>query len=278
MRTRNQIGIFLLLCLLLIGCRAAENDGMDAAGETPALSDAAQPSEEPEQPEKTVVLNGALLLGEYRGLSYAATDAEPSEEEIEAQLHALAALYGEETELSDELIAAHFPEYRTVAEYREAVRQALREQKEEEALLDKRRQLLARLIDSAVLQKDVSQEVAAYRGSLLDFYRERAAVAGETLTDYCSRALAMDEAAFESYLTEAAETYIRGRYCLRGVAELERLSVSEETYETMLPRFAQENGYEDPAEFAEDYSKDVIRDMMLCELAFQVVLETAAAE
>ncbi|MDO4316847.1 MAG: hypothetical protein Q4C48_01445 [Lachnospiraceae bacterium] len=278
MRTRNLIGIFLLLCFLLAGCRTAENDGKEAPEETPALSAAAQPSEEPEQPEKTAVLNGALLLGEYRGLTYAATDVEPSEAEIEAQLAALAALYGAGTELTDELIAEHFPEYSTVTEYREAVRQALRQQKEEETLRDKRRQLLARLIDSAVLQKDVSQEVAAYRGSLLDFYRERAAVAGETLADYCSRELAMDEAAFESYLTEAAETYIRGRYCLRGVAELEGLAVSEETYETMLPALAQENGYEAPAEFAEDYSKDVIRDMMLCELAFQVVLETAAAE
>lgn len=277
MKTRNQIGI-LLLCLLLVGCRSAENKEKNAASETPALSDAAQPSEEPERPEKTAVLNGALLLGDYRGLSYTAADTEPSEAEVEAQLAALAALYGEGTEVTDELIAAHFSEYQTVAEYREAVRQTLRERNEEKALREKRRQLLAELIENAVLQKDISQEVTAYRGSLLDFYREKAALAGETLTDYCSRVLAMDEAEFESYLTEAAETYIRGRYCLRGVAELERLSVSEETYETMLPGIARENGYEEPAEFAEDYSKDVIRDMMLCELAFQAVLETAVAE
>ncbi len=270
--------MLLLLCCLLAGCRAAEegeNDSTDTQTGTPTATEAAQPSGEP---EKTAVLNGGLLLGCYRGLSYEPTDTSVSEAEVEEQLTALAAFYGEGTELTDELIAAHFSEYQTVEEYRGAVRQALQKQKEDEALRDKRRQLLSRLIASAVLKKDISAEVAGYRDSLLKYYQEQAAVAGESLAEYCSRAFSMEEAAFERYLAETAENYIRARYCLRGVAELEQLSVTDEQYETMLPVLAQENGYEDAGEFAEAYSRDVIRDRMLCELAFRVVLETAVAE
>lgn len=270
--------MLLLLCCLLAGCSTKENDG-DSGTEsqtgTPSVTEAAQPSGEP---EKIAVLNGGLLLGSYRGLSYKPMDTNVSEAEVEEQLAALAAFYGEGTELTDGLIAAHFPEYQTVEEYREAVRQTLQKQKEDEALRDKRRQLLSRLIASAVLKKDISAEVESYRESLLRYYQEQAAVAGESLAEYCSRAFSMEEAAFESYLAETAENYIRARYCLRGVAELEGLSVTDGQYETMLPVLAQENGYEDAGEFAEAYSKDVIRDRMLCELAFQVVLETAVAE
>lgn len=279
MQKQKRIGvILLLLCCLLAGCKTAEegeNDSPASQTGTPSATEAAQPSGEP---EKTSVLNGGLLLGSYRGLSYEPMDTNIPEAEVEAQLTALAAFYGEGTELTDGLIAEHFPEYQTVEEYREAVRQTLQKRKEDEALLDKRRQLLSRLIASAVWKKDISAEVAGYRESLLRYYQEQAAVAGESLAEYCSRTFSMEEAAFESYLAETAETYIRARYCLRGVAELEGLSVTDGLYETMLPALAQENGYEDAGEFAEAYSKDVIRDRMLCELAFQVVLETAVAE
>lgn len=176
-------------------------------------------------------------------------------------------------ELTDELIAEQVPEYPTVAEYTEA----LRENMNYSAYYE---QATEQLMASSEVQKYNEAEVLLRKEMLISEYTSYADYYGayygldtETAIMYFLGFESME--AFEEEMGKYAYEVEKNSMIIAEIAKLEGIEVSDEEYTTKATEMAEYYGYEDVAEFEEANGKDNITDSILSELVMDFIIENA---
>lgn len=176
-------------------------------------------------------------------------------------------------ELTDEFVAQEFPEYATVAEYIEAVRDALNQ----EAYYEQITEML--MASSEVIAYDEAV-VAARKQDLIDDYSAYAYYYGsyygldeETSIMYFLGYESME--AFEADMGVYAYDVEKNAMIMEEIALLENLEVTQEIYNNNVVEMAAYYGYEDIAEFEDANGVDAIKEAILSELVMNFIIENA---
>ena len=176
-------------------------------------------------------------------------------------------------ELTDAFVSQEFPEYATVAEYIEAVRNSLNQQAYYEQITE---QLMA---FSEVIAYDEAI-VAARKEDLIDDY--------STYAYYYGSSYGLDEetsilyflgydsiAAFEEDMGVYAYEVEKNTMIIKEIARLENLEVTPELYDNEVIALAAEYGYEDIVEFEEANGVENIKQAILSDLVMDFIIDNA---
>lgn len=176
-------------------------------------------------------------------------------------------------ELTDEFVAEKVPEYPTVAEYTEALRESLNQ----EAYYE---QITEQLMASCEVEKYNEANVLLRKEMLISEYTSYAEYYGsyygldtETAIMYFLGFESTE--AFEEEMGNYAYEVEKNAMIVNEIAKMEGIEVSDELYNEEVAEYAEYYGYDDVAEFEEANGKDNIKDSILSELVMDFIIEKA---
>ena len=176
-------------------------------------------------------------------------------------------------ELTDEFVAEKVPEYPTVAEYTEALRESLNQ----EAYYE---QITEQLMASCEVEKYNEANVLLRKEMLISEYTSYAEYYGsyygldtETAIMYFLGFESTE--AFEEEMGNYAYEVEKNAMIVNEIAKMEGIEVSDELYNEEVAEYAEYYGYDDVAEFEEANGKDNIKDSILSELVMDFIIENA---
>ncbi len=175
--------------------------------------------------------------------------------------------------LTDEFVAEKVPEYPTVAEYTEALREVLNRNSHYE-------QITEQLMASSEVEKYNEEEVAERKALLIAEYKSYAEYYGsyygldtETSIMYFLGFESME--AFENEMGSYAYEVEKNAMIIAEIAKAENIEVTDEVYQEKVAGLATYYGFEDVASFEEANGKDLIRDSILSELVMEFIIDNA---
>ena len=176
-------------------------------------------------------------------------------------------------ELTDAFVAEKYPEYTTVAEYTEALREAMNEESYYE-------QVTEQLMGSSEVEKYNEEEVAERKELLIAEYKSYAEYYGsyygldtETAIMYFLGFESME--AFEEEMGNYAYEVEKNSMIINEIAAKENIEVTDADYDEKVGEMAEYYGYEDVAAFEEANGKDLIMDSILSEKVVDFIIENA---
>ena len=176
-------------------------------------------------------------------------------------------------ELTDAFVAEKYPEYTTVAEYTEALREAMNEESYYE-------QVTEQLMGSSEVEKYNEEEVAERKELLIAEYKSYAEYYGsyygldtETAIMYFLGFESME--AFEEEMGNYAYEVEKNSMIINEIAAKENIEVTDADYDEKVGEMAEYYGYEDVAAFEEANGKDLIMDSILSEKVMDFIIENA---
>ena len=176
-------------------------------------------------------------------------------------------------ELTDAFVAEKYPEYTTVAEYTEALRDAMNEESYYE-------QVTEQLMGSSEVEKYNEEEVAERKELLIAEYKSYAEYYGsyygfdtETAIMYFLGFESME--AFEEEMGNYAYEVEKNSMIINEIAAKENIEVTDADYDEKVGEMAEYYGYEDVAAFEEANGKDLIMDSILSEKVMDFIIENA---
>lgn len=176
-------------------------------------------------------------------------------------------------ELTDAFIAEKFPDYKTVAEYTEALRDSLNLETYYE-------QVTEQIMASSEVEKYNEEKVAAEKENLIEEYSAMASYYGsmygldtETAIRYFLGFDSTEE--FEEEMGNYAYDVVKNNMIIAEIAAKENIELTEEIYTAMVAEYAPNYGYKDEESFVEAYGEDAIRDALLAELVIEFIIENA---
>jgi len=176
-------------------------------------------------------------------------------------------------ELTDAFVAEKYPEYTTVAEYTEALREAMNEESYYE-------QVIEQLMGSSEVEKYNEEEVAERKELLIAEYKSYAEYYGsyygldtETAIMYFLGFESME--AFEEEMGNYAYEVEKNSMIINEIAAKENIEVTDADYDEKVGEMAEYYGYEDVAAFEEANGKDLIMDSILSEKVMDFIIENA---
>lgn len=176
-------------------------------------------------------------------------------------------------ELTDEFIAELYPKYPTVAEYTQALTDAMNRESYYE-------QVTELVMASSEVEKYNEDEVAEEKQALIDEYSNYAAYYGsyygldtETAIMYFLGFESME--AFEEEMGEYAYEVVKNSMIIKEIGKLENIELTDAFYTEKATEYATNYGYEDLASFEEAYGEDYIRESLLAELVMDFIIENA---
>lgn len=176
-------------------------------------------------------------------------------------------------ELTDEFLAENFPEYPTVAEYTEALREALNTNSyyEQVTELVMASSEVEKYNEANVLLR--KQQLIEERTSYAEYYGAYYGLDTETAIMYFFGYESTE--AMEEEMGEFAYQVEKNAMIIDEIAKLENIEVTDEYYDEQVVELAEYYGAADVASFEETYGKDVIMDSLLSELVMQFIIENA---
>ena len=176
-------------------------------------------------------------------------------------------------ELTDEL-AAEISEYKTAEEYRKAMEDQIRTDKESQQESEKLNGILNLLYSGSTIN-GYPEEVVNYRTKQMkDYYMQIAAQAGVEFSDFLSQQLGMTEEDFDEQCPNVIKSSMIQELLLKAVAESENMEISEEDYEAGLNRYVENTGAESKETLLSQYSEKEIRRSILLDKALDFLKET----
>lgn len=147
-------------------------------------------------------------------------------------------------ELTDELIAEQ-TESKTVEEYKEYLRTAMKEERENTARVNKQKSLWSKLIETSSVKEYPKQELDSY---ILDYkkYMEQMAASQYQMDfkEYLSNVgITMEQ--FEEDALVQAKAVVKEDLIFKAIAEKESLEIAEEDYQDMLKDYMANMNFED---------------------------------
>lgn len=176
-------------------------------------------------------------------------------------------------ELTDAFIAENFPDYTTVTEYTEALRETLNLESYYEQVTDL-------IMASSEVKKYDEDKVAVEKQALIEEYTNFASYYGSMYGLDTESAIQYflgfeSTAAFEEEMGNYAYDVVKNEMVIKEIASLENIELTDEIYNSKVAEYAEAYGYEESAEFIEAYGEDVVRKSLLAELVMDFIIDNA---
>lgn len=176
-------------------------------------------------------------------------------------------------ELTDEFIAELYPDYPTVAEYTQALTEAMNKESYYE-------QVTELVMASSEVEKYNEAEVAEEKQALIDEYTSYAEYYGsyyglDTETSIMYFLGFESTEAFEEAMGEYAYEVVKNTMIIKKIAEVENIELTDAVYTEKATEYATNYGYEDLASFEEAYGEDYIRESLFAEIVMDFIIENA---
>lgn len=182
-------------------------------------------------------------------------------------------------ELTDELVSTITDgEYTDITSYKDSIRAALEENKEQEKENRIMQELLTQLANTC--------EIKEYPQAMMDYGIENMKAAYKTYAkqyemeyaDFLSTFLGMTEEEFEEEARMAVEQNLQQELYLKAIAEAEEMEITEEEYTQAAEKYAQMYGYTSIDDLLKDYDESTVRISALQDKVMNFVRENAVVE
>ncbi|MGN0506158.1 MAG: trigger factor [Lachnospiraceae bacterium] len=174
-------------------------------------------------------------------------------------------------ELTDEFVQEN-SDYESVEEYRTSLREAMNEQTFYE-------QIMESLLASSEVENYPEDRITEEKESFVNYYTMYAQYYGSMLGVDTETALQYFGIESMQALEETGEQYaynvVKQQLILEKIAENEKISVSEERYNTEVAVYAEEYGYDTVEEFLENYTEEDVRSAILMDMVMEFCIENA---
>lgn len=182
-------------------------------------------------------------------------------------------------ELTDDLIADYTENaYTTVSDYRTYLKEELTADKEESAKDTITSEVLTKAVENTTFTKIDSDAVDDYYDQIYSYYEKLADYSGTTLESYVSYNFDETLSEFQDSIKSISEETVKEQLMLDLIIEKEKITLSDDDYERMLPDYMSDYGYTDRDSFEEDYTEDGLRQSMLYDLAIEFIYDNAVPE
>lgn len=177
-------------------------------------------------------------------------------------------------ELNDDYVKSLKKDYKTVEDYKKAVRADLEEQAEESAKQAMMSTAWQKVMDSSEVIKYPEDEVAKKQQEMKDYYEQYAESYGMSWDDFISMT-GMTEDQFNEEAKTYAEESVKEEMIMYTIARNENIAVTEGTYEEEAQKYVESLGYDSVEALEEAYDKDTIITSILWNEVFEFLLDNA---
>lgn len=176
-------------------------------------------------------------------------------------------------ELTDEFLAEKYPEYPTVEEYTEALRDAMNYETYYEQVTE---QIMASSEVTRYNKAEVlleKEELIAQYTSYAEYYGAYYGLDTESAIIYFLGFESMD--AFKEEMGEYAQEVVKKAMIIKKIAKTEGLEPTDEVYEEKIAEYAESYGYDDTESFLTAYGEDTVKDAILAEVVMDFIIDNA---
>jgi trigger factor len=180
----------------------------------------------------------------------------------------------ETNELTEEYVQENYG-YDTIDEFREAIKENLEEEYENDNKLTMEESVWEIVVDNATMKgypEDLYEEVSETSYSSLE---EEAEAWGLELTEYLEMFYEVDEDGLEDFLNEYYEDEVKSELVLRAIVKKENLEVTDEKYAELIDDYLYSYDYDSQEDFEDDYGVDAIKDAMLMDVVYEFLGDNA---
>lgn len=180
-------------------------------------------------------------------------------------------------ELTDEFVAKVSSVSTTVDQYKEELRASLAEQKAADVEQQKSYDAWAAVMDASEVLKYPQSEIDAAIDEMKNSYASIAKQLDPNmkLEDYVVKYLNMSMDDFEAETLTYAKNTVSEELALYSIIRQEKITISDEEYETGLSKYAEKYSFESPEAFESYYGTSLVRQSMLWDKTISFILENA---
>lgn len=175
-------------------------------------------------------------------------------------------------ELTDDFVASNTA-YKTVAEYKDSVKEIINNQNVSIANQDVWNQVL----EGATVSEYPEEDIKLTQTSMLNYYNSMAQSYGMELDDVLST-FGTTQETFNEDTRETAESIVKEKLVALAIAKTENLEISDELYNEKLETYAANYGYESAEAMEATVSKDEMMQQIYCELGMNYVMDNVVNE
>lgn len=179
-------------------------------------------------------------------------------------------------EFNDAFVQTLGDQYKTVEDYKSALKTSLEEQKKQSVESDKMTSLRQLLYDNSEIVKYPEGALDDYIKEMTDYYTNYAASVELTLAEYLEQYMSMDEAQFQEEAKAVAEQNVGMELIINAIAEKEKITLSDDEYKELCAQYTEEFGFESEEQFLEYYGgEEDVKMNMLSDKVMEFVAENA---
>jgi trigger factor len=182
-------------------------------------------------------------------------------------------------EMNDELITDYSNgQFKTLEEYKKFASDYIIQAKAQTYMSQVRSDLLDKIVSDTKFGKLDAEKLDGYYNDIKNYYANEALKANMSLENYLSATYNTTVDEFNAQVKGVAEQTMKEEMVLNAIVSKEKIVLSDEQYNTMVQEYMKKYDYTDQAKFETEYGKDKLRQSMLFDLAFKVIMDSAVAE
>lgn len=165
-------------------------------------------------------------------------------------------------------------EYESIDAYREALREMLQSEKDENYDEDVFNTVIDQMVANSEFKTILDDDVEFYANDMLEYYQSMAAYYSMGIEDFAGMAFGSYDEMMRS-IDDNATNYVKQYMVLQQVVKQENITVSDEKYKEMIAGYMETANYESQEEFEEAYTKEYLLYCMQNDLALEFLVEKA---
>lgn len=169
----------------------------------------------------------------------------------------------------------------TTDEYRDYVRNLLKEENEDTAKSNEDQDLLSALVKNTTVKKYPDEMLSQYKKSYVSYYKQYAEYAGVSLSEFLTSYGSMygTSATTEDELNEEAEDYAKqateAQLALFYVTQEENFTVTDDIYKQEIKTLASENNFDNASALESEYGKRYLTNYIYIQKALSILEDNA---
>lgn len=181
----------------------------------------------------------------------------------------------DDTEITDEWVKQNSDTSETVEEFKEEIRNKMKENNESTRQSQLQSEVLTALDEQVEVKKYPDGDVDKEYQAVEDYYTAYAQQYGLELADFLETYMNMTEDDFKTKAKEVAENSVKRKLACELIAKKKNLEPSDKEYEKKVEEYAEKAGYEDVDAFKKAYDEDTIRATIIQEAVANYLLESS---
>lgn len=168
-------------------------------------------------------------------------------------------------ELNDKTVQKINKDYKTVAEYKKALKKKMQEQKDSSADSSVRQDVWNKIVKNSKIKKVPEDRIKSHQKMLDDFYHKYAESYQMEFADFLKQQMGTSEEDYKKNLKKAAKESVEQQLIVEAIAEKEDLVVSDKEYKKEVKNYVTNMGFTSQKELEEYYGKDYVRNTITAE-------------